>query len=259
MSREANSNSDTNAPVLQVEGVHSRLGGQWVHKGIDFSIGRGEVVALIGGSGTGKSVLLRECIGLTRPTRGRVRLFGKNICDLSRSNLNQVRSRYGVLFQEGALFSSLTVAENVAAPLIEHTHLPPKLRDEVVAMKIRLAGLSMDAADKRPSELSGGMKKRAALARALALEPELLFLDEPTSGLDPISAREFDHLLRVLCDSLGLTALMATHDLDTLWGMVDRVIVLHGGKVIADGPVNEVSELDHEWIRSYFSAHSGRR
>ena len=245
--------------VLQVEGVHTLLGGQWLHKGIDFSIGRGEVVALIGGSGTGKSVLLRECIGLSRPTRGRVRLFGKNICELSRANLNQVRGRYGVLFQEGALFSSLTVAENVAAPLVEHTLLPPRLRNEVVAMKIRLAGLPMDACDKRPSERSGGMKNRAALARALALEPELLFLDEPTSGLDPISAREFDHLLRVLCDSLGLTALMATHDLDTLWGMVDRVIVLYGGKVIADGPVREVAGLDHEWIRAYFSAHSGSR
>jgi phospholipid/cholesterol/gamma-HCH transport system ATP-binding protein len=246
-------------PVLQVEGLHTHLGDQWLHRGIDFSIGRGEVVALIGGSGTGKSVLLRQCIGLTRPSQGNVKLFGENICAMTRAQLNHVRSRYGVLFQEGALFSSLSVAENVAAPLIEHTDLPPKLRNELVAMKIRLAGLPMDAATKRPSELSGGMKKRAALARALALEPELLFLDEPTSGLDPISAREFDHLLRVLCDSLGLTALMATHDLDTLWGMVDRVIVLHGGKVIADGPVNQVAEIDHEWIRAYFSAHTDRR
>jgi len=245
--------------ILQVEGLHTHLGGQWLHKGLDFSIGRGEVVALIGGSGTGKSVLLRQCIGLTRPSQGSVKLFGENICALSREALNQVRSRYGVLFQEGALFSSLTVAENVAAPLNEHARLSPKLRDELVAMKIRLAGLPMDAAGKLPSALSGGMKKRAALARALALEPELLFLDEPTSGLDPISAREFDHLLRVLCDSLGLTALMATHDLDTLWGMVDRVIVLHGGKVIADGSVKEVAGLDHEWIRAYFSAHSEGR
>ncbi|MDP2787292.1 MAG: ATP-binding cassette domain-containing protein [Pseudomonadota bacterium] len=252
-------NPAPNDPVLEVKGLHTHLGDQWLHRGLDFSIGRGEVVALIGGSGTGKSVLLRECIGLVRPSQGHVRLFGKNICDLSHSHLNQVRSRFGVLFQEGALFSSLSVAENVAAPLIEHTSLPARLRDEVVAMKIRLAGLPMEAADKRPSELSGGMKKRAALARALALEPELLFLDEPTSGLDPISAREFDHLLRVLCDSLGLTALMATHDLDTLWGMVDRVIVLHGGRVIADGPVDVVAELDHEWIRKYFSAHSGKR
>jgi phospholipid/cholesterol/gamma-HCH transport system ATP-binding protein len=245
--------------ILQVAGLHTHLGDQWLHRGLNFSIGRGEVVALIGGSGTGKSVLLRHCIGLTRPSQGKVKLFGENICELSRERLNKVRSRYGVLFQEGALFSSLTVAQNVAAPLNEHARLPPRLRDELVAMKIRLAGLPMEAANKRPSELSGGMKKRAALARALALEPELLFLDEPTSGLDPISAREFDYLLRVLCDSLGLTALMATHDLDTLWGMVDRVIVLHAGKVIADGPVKEVAEIDHEWIRKYFSAHSGYR
>jgi phospholipid/cholesterol/gamma-HCH transport system ATP-binding protein len=245
-------------PVLQVQRLHTQMGGQWLHRGVDFSIRRGEVVALIGGSGTGKSVLLRECIGLQRPTSGRVRLFGHDLGGLSSSQLNQVRSRYGVLFQEGALFSSMTVAENVAAPLVEHTDLSPGLRNEVVNMKIRLAGLPMSAADKRPSELSGGMKKRAALARALALEPELLFLDEPTSGLDPISAREFDHLLRVLCDSLGLTALMATHDLDTLRGMVDRVIVLHDGKVIADGPVDQVAELDHDWIRNYFSAHTGR-
>lgn len=248
----------TPGAILQVDDLHTHLGGQWLHRGINFSVGRGEVVALIGGSGTGKSVLLRQCIGLTRPSQGHVRLFGEDICALSGDRLNQVRSRYGVLFQEGALFSSLSVAENVAAPLREHTRLPLKLRNELVAMKIRLAGLPMEAARKRPSELSGGMKKRAALARALALEPELLFLDEPTSGLDPISAREFDHLLRVLCDSLGLTAFMATHDLDTLWGMVDRVIVLHAGKVIADGPVHEVAELDHEWIRAYFSAHSGR-
>lgn len=249
----------TPGAILQVDDLHTHLGGQWLHRGINFSVGRGEVVALIGGSGTGKSVLLRQCIGLTRPSQGHVRLFGEDICALSGDRLNQVRSRYGVLFQEGALFSSLSVAENVAAPLQEHTRLPLKLRNELVAMKIRLAGLPMEAARKRPSELSGGMKKRAALARALALEPELLFLDEPTSGLDPISAREFDHLLRVLCDSLGLTAFMATHDLDTLWGMVDRVIVLHAGKVIADGPVHEVAELDHEWIRAYFSAHSGRK
>jgi phospholipid/cholesterol/gamma-HCH transport system ATP-binding protein len=241
-------------PVLVADRIHTRMGGHWLHRGVTFSIPRGEVVGLIGASGTGKSVLLRECIGLQRPHAGHLRLFGEDIWSLPLQRLNQVRRRFGVLFQEGALFSSLTVAENVAAPLKEHTTLPSRLRDELVAMKIRLAGLSMDAADKRPSELSGGMKKRAALARALVMEPELLFLDEPTSGLDPISAREFDHLLRVLCDSLGLTALIATHDLDSLWGMVDRVIVLYRGRVIADGPVDQVAATDHEWIRSYFAA-----
>ncbi len=243
--------------VLEADDIHTRMGGHWLHRGVKFSIPRGQVVGLIGASGTGKSVLLRECIGLLRPDGGRIRLFGEDIWAIPKLRLNQVRSRFGVLFQEGALFSSLTVAENVAAPLKEHTDLPAGLRDELVAMKIRLAGLPSDACGKRPSELSGGMKKRAALARALALEPELLFLDEPTSGLDPISAREFDHLLRVLCDSLGLTALIATHDLDSLWGMVDRVIVLFHGRVIADGPVEEVAAADHEWIRSYFSTRSG--
>jgi phospholipid/cholesterol/gamma-HCH transport system ATP-binding protein len=245
--------------VLEAERVYTRMGGHWLHNGVSFAVPRGEVVALIGASGSGKSVLLRECIGLTRPHAGHLRLFGEDIWAIQQKRLNGVRSRFGMLFQEGALFSSLTVAENVAVPLKEHTDLPARLRNELVAMKIRLAGLPMEAADKRPSELSGGMKKRAALARALALEPELLFLDEPTSGLDPISAREFDHLLRVLCDSLGLTALIATHDLDTLWGMVDRVIVLFHGHVIADGPVEQVAASEHEWIRSYFSAHSGER
>ncbi len=245
--------------ILVADRVRTRLGGHWLHRGVSFSIRPGEVVALIGASGTGKSVLLRECIGLHRPSGGHLRLFGEDVWALPARRLGEIRARYGVLFQEGALFSSLTVAENVAVPLREHAELPPRLRDEVVTMKIRLAGLPMEAAHKRPSELSGGMKKRAALARALALEPELLFLDEPTSGLDPISAREFDHLLRVLCDSLGLTALIATHDLDSLWGMVDRVIVLYAGEVIADGPVASVSALDHPWIQSYFAAHSGGR
>jgi phospholipid/cholesterol/gamma-HCH transport system ATP-binding protein len=251
--------ADAGPFVLQAEAIHTRMGGHWLHRGIDFGIPKGQVVALIGASGTGKSVLLRECIGLLRPDAGRVRLFGEDLWALSPARLNQVRSRFGVLFQEGALFSSLTVAENVAAPIQEHTDLPAKLRQALVAMKIRLVGLPSQACDKRPSELSGGMKKRAALARALALEPELLFLDEPTSGLDPISAREFDHLLRVLCDSLGLTALITTHDLDSLWGLVDRVIVLYQGKVIADGPVQQVAATDHEWIRSYFTARSGGR
>jgi phospholipid/cholesterol/gamma-HCH transport system ATP-binding protein len=240
--------------VLQAEGVRTRLGGEWLHDGVRFEVRRGEIVALIGGSGTGKTVLLRECIGLLRPTGGTIRLFGEDIWRLTGRQLNQVRQRFGVLFQEGALFSSLTVAQNVAAPLLEHTRLPRRLCDEVVALKISMAGLPSDAAGKRPSELSGGMKKRAALARALALEAELLFLDEPTSGLDPISAREFDRLVRVLSDSLGLTVLLTTHDVDMLWGVVDRVIVLHGGKVIADGPAAEVAAVEHEWIRSYFSS-----
>lgn len=241
--------------VLEVDGIHTRIGGQLLHDGVGFRVNKGEIVALIGGSGTGKTVLLRECIGLLRPQGGHIRLLGEDVWSLAPAAMNRLRRRFGVLFQEGALFSSLTVAENVAAPLREHAGLPERLRAEVVDLKIRLAGLPPEAAGKRPAELSGGMKKRAALARALALEPEMLFLDEPTSGLDPISARAFDNLLRTLCDSLGLTALLTTHDLDTLWGLVDRVVVLHDGKVIADGPVAEVARIEHDWIRAYFSPH----
>ncbi len=247
------------APLLQVEAVRTHLGGRWLHEGVDFVVRPGEIVALIGASGTGKTVLLRECIGLGRPTSGSIRLFGQDIGALDGDAMNAVRRRFGVLFQEGALFSSLDVARNVAVPLVETTDLPEHLRAAVVALKIRMVGLPADAAGKRPSELSGGMKKRAALARALALEPEMLFLDEPTSGLDPISAREFDNMLRTLRDSLGITVLMTTHDLDTLWGMVDRVIVLYAGKVVADGPVAEVARVDHPWVRSYFSAHAEGR
>lgn len=247
------------APLLEVDALRTRMGGRWLHDGVSFAVRPGQVVALIGGSGTGKTVLLRECIGLGRPASGAIRLFGEDICQMGSQSLDRVRRRFGVLFQEGALFSSLTVAENVAVPLVEQTRLPAWLRAQVVALKIRLAGLPADAAGKRPSELSGGMKKRAALARALALEPELLFLDEPTSGLDPISARDFDRLLRTLCDSLGITVLLTTHDLDTLWGMVDRIVVLHDGKVIADGPVAEVAGSEHPWIRDYFSAHAQGR
>ncbi len=247
------------APILEVENVVTELGGRRLHNGVGFTLQPGRITALIGGSGTGKTVLLRECIGLIRPAGGQIRLFGQDILSLGPRAMNRVRQRFGVLFQEGALFSSLNVADNVAVPLREHTPLSKALRDRVVAMKLALAGLPPEAATKMPSELSGGMKKRAALARALALEPELLFLDEPTSGLDPISAREFDTLLRTLCDSLGITVLMTTHDLDTLWGMVDRVIVLHAGQVIADGPVDEVARVDNDWIRTYFSAHAEGR
>lgn len=245
--------------VLEVDRIGTVLGGQRLHDGVSFRVRRGEIVALIGGSGTGKTVLLRQCIGLMRPQSGHIRLLGEDVWGLPPTGLDALRRRFGVLFQEGALFSSLSVAENVGAPLREHTRLPRALRDQVVDLKIRLAGLPPEAAAKRPAELSGGMKKRAALARALALEPEVLFLDEPTSGLDPISARAFDTLLRTLCDSLGLTALLTTHDLDTLWGLVDRVVVLHGGRVIADGPVAEVARVEHDWIRAYFSAHMKER
>lgn len=241
-------------PVLEIEGLVTRFGPQTVHEGVSFTVTRGEVVALIGASGTGKSVLLKEAIGLIRPTAGTVRLLGTEVWRAGPDELNALRRRFGVLFQDGALFSSLTVAENVAVPFREHTDLPAELVAPLVGFKLALVGLAPEAASKTPAQLSGGMRKRAALARALALEPQVLFLDEPTSGLDPVGARAFDHLLRVLADSLGLTVFLVTHDLDTLLSIVDRVIVLADGKVIADGPVEQVSKADDPWIRKYFSA-----
>jgi phospholipid/cholesterol/gamma-HCH transport system ATP-binding protein len=239
-------------PVIQVDSIVTRFGAQTVHDGVSFSVPRGQIAAVIGGSGSGKTVLLREIIGLQRPTSGTVRLLGTDVWSASEEELDALRRRFGMLFQDGALFSSLTVAQNVAIPLIEHARVPPHLLGPVVRLRIALAGLPLDASVKMPSELSGGMRKRAAVARALAMEPEVLFLDEPTSGLDPITARAFDRLLRFLCDDLGLTILLITHDLDTLLGIVDRTIVLADGKVIADGPVKDVMQVDDPWLQSYF-------
>jgi phospholipid/cholesterol/gamma-HCH transport system ATP-binding protein len=240
------------APILEVDSIVTRFGEQTVHNGVTFSVPRGQVVGIIGGSGSGKSVLVREIIGLLRPTSGSVKLLGTDVWSASEEELSALRRRFGMTFQDGALFSSLTVAQNVATPLVEHADVPPHLLGPLVRLRIALAGLPIEAASKMPSELSGGMRKRAAIARALALEPELLLLDEPTSGLDPITARAFDGLVRFLCDDLGLTILLVTHDLDTLLGIVDRAIVLAGGKVIADGPVKQVCQVDDPWLRSYF-------
>jgi phospholipid/cholesterol/gamma-HCH transport system ATP-binding protein len=225
-----------------------------VHDGVSFEVRRGEVLALIGGSGTGKSVLLKEIIGLQRPSAGRIELLGEEVCGASAGAMNALRRRFGVLFQDGALFSSLTVAENVAVPFRENTDLPIELIAPLVGLKIALAGLPPDAGAKSPAQLSGGMRKRAALARALALEPEILFLDEPTSGLDPVGAREFDRLVRLLADSLGLTVLVVTHDIDLLLSIADRAVALAHGKVIADGPVGAVREAPDPWLRDYFAA-----
>jgi phospholipid/cholesterol/gamma-HCH transport system ATP-binding protein len=240
--------------VLQVDGITTRFGSAAIHDGVSFGVRRGQVVALIGGSGTGKSVLVKEIIGLLRPTAGTVRLLDTDVWNCGVEELSALRRRFGMLFQDGALFSSLTVAENIAVPFREHSDLPDDLIPPLVGFKLSLVGLSPETGAKMPAELSGGMRKRVALARALALEPEILFLDEPTSGLDPISARAFDHLVRVLSDSLGLTVFIVTHDLDTLLSIIDRVIVLSGGKVIADGTVDEVTRSDDSWIRDYFSA-----
>jgi phospholipid/cholesterol/gamma-HCH transport system ATP-binding protein len=240
-------------PAVRVQDVVTRFGAQVVHAGVGFTVPRGEVVALIGGSGSGKSVLLREIIGLLRPTSGRIELLGTSVWDCRPDELNALRRRFGMLFQDGALFSSLTVAQNVAVPFREHTTLDLDVIAPLVSFKIALVGLPPDAGAKTPAQLSGGMRKRAALARALALEPEILFLDEPTSGLDPVGAREFQRLLRVLADGLGLTVLVVTHDLDLLTSIVDRAVVLAAGKVIAEGPVDRVRAVDHPWLRSYFA------
>jgi phospholipid/cholesterol/gamma-HCH transport system ATP-binding protein len=245
--------------VIDVAGVSTTLGGHAIHRGLDLSVARGEVVALIGGSGTGKSVLLREIIGLLRPQSGRIRLFGESVWEATPRQMDALRRRFGVLFQDGALFSSLTVEDNVATPLFEHTTLPRATCRRLAQLKLGLAGLPADVGRKRPSELSGGMRKRVALARALALDPELLFLDEPTSGLDPISARAFDQLIRVLADSLGLTVFLVTHDLDTLFSIIDRVIVLSGGRVLGSGTLDELKRIDDPWLRDYFAARSPER
>jgi phospholipid/cholesterol/gamma-HCH transport system ATP-binding protein len=239
--------------VIEVRGVVTRFGDQTVHDGVSFDVKRGTLVALIGGSGSGKSVLLREIIGLQRPTSGTIRLLGADVWSSTSGQMDAVRRRFGMMFQDGALFSSLTVAQNVAVPLIEHAAVPPDLMQPLIRLRLAQAGLGPDAAEKMPSELSGGMRKRAAIARALALEPEVLFLDEPTSGLDPTTARGFDGLVRSLVDDLGITVFLVTHDLDTLLTVVDRIIVLARGAVLADGTVREILAVDDAWIRSYFS------
>lgn len=241
-------------PVIDVRDVSITLGGHSIHRGLSLSVARGEVVALIGGSGSGKSVLLREIIGLLKPDAGHIELFGQSVVESTPGQMNTLRRRFGVLFQDGALFSSLNAEDNVATPLFEHTRLAHGTCRQLARLKLDMAGLEPDVAKKRPSELSGGMRKRVALARALALDPELLFLDEPTSGLDPISGRAFDALIRLLADSLGLTVFLVTHDLDTLFSIVDRVIVLSEGRVLGSGTLAELKHIDDPWLRDYFSA-----
>ena len=240
-------------PVIAVEHVATRFGAQTVHRDVNFAIQRGSLTAVIGGSGTGKSVLLREIIGLQRPTEGKVSVLGTDMWSSSAAEIASVRRRFGVMFQDGALFSSLTVAQNVAVPLIEQHGLPAELMDPLIRLRLAQAELPPGTGAKMPSELSGGMRKRAAIARALALEREILFLDEPTSGLDPITARGFDRMVRSLVDDLGVTVFMVTHDLDSLLTVVDRLIVLAEGRVLADGPVAQVATRDEPWIKSYFS------
>lgn len=244
--------------VVQVRGLRNQFGTHVVHDGLDLDIRRGEVLGVVGGSGTGKSVLLRSIVGLLRPKAGSVTVLGQDLMTLSTTARSQVERRFGVLFQRGALFSSMTVAENVALPLIEHAGLSAADADRLARLKIALAGLPALAGDLYPESLSGGMVKRAALARALALDPEILFLDEPTAGLDPIGAAAFDQLILTLRDALGLSVFLITHDLDTLYTICDRVAVLSQKRVLLADTIEVVSEADDEWIQSYFHGPRGR-
>lgn len=250
---------DLAAPPIEVHGLVSRFGDHVVHEGLDLVVPRGQVVGVVGGSGSGKSVLLNTIIGLKPPDAGQVRIFGQDIRLARRRTWAAIERRWGVLFQSGALWSNLTVRENVGAPMIEHTDMNRDEIDQLADLKIALVGLPPSAALLKPAELSGGMVKRAGLARALALDPELLFLDEPTSGLDPISASGFDTLLQELSDSLRLTVFMITHDLDSLYKITDQVAVIADKRVVAMAPVHELDRSDHPWIKAYFHGDRGRR
>lgn len=250
--------ADTGEVVIRVRGLTNRFGTQTVHDDLDLEVMRGEIIGVIGGSGTGKSVLLRSIVGLNKPVKGEIEVFGEKLNELSRAERLGIERRWGVMFQDGALFSTLTVRENVMAPMVEHTRIPRLLMRELADLKIRMAGLDLDAAAKAPADLSGGMRKRVALARALALDPDLVFLDEPTAGLDPIGAQKFDELVHSLSRALGLTVFLVTHDLDTLVAICDRIAVLSDGKVLAVGPLAEVRKNPHPWIQEYFSGPRGR-
>ena len=245
--------------VISVHGLKNGFGDQLVHDDLNLEVRRGEILGVVGGSGTGKSVLMRSIIGLQRPEAGEITVFGESMIGRDEEHAKHIRRRWGVLFQGGALFSTLTVAENVQVPIKEfYAGIDQELLDEIAAYKIVMVGLPADSGPKYPAELSGGMKKRAGIARALALDPELLFLDEPTAGLDPIGAAAFDQLIKDLSKRLGLTVFLITHDLDTLHAICDRVAVLADRKVIAVGTIPELLALDHEWIQEYFRGPRGR-
>lgn len=245
--------------VIRVRGLRNAFGEQVVHDNLDLDVRRGEILGVVGGSGTGKSVLMRSIIGLQRPSAGRITVFGEETTGPEEDAALDLRKRWGVLFQGGALFSTLTVTENVQVPLHEfYPALTPDQLERIAAYKVVMAGLPANAAPKFPAELSGGMRKRAGLARALSLDPELLFLDEPTAGLDPIGAAAFDELILSLQRTLGLTVFLITHDLDTLHAICDRVAVLADRRVIAVGTIAELMALDHPWIQEYFNGPRGR-
>ena len=244
--------------VIKVRDLVVGFGDKLVMQGLDLDVYRGEVLGFVGGSGTGKSVLTRTILALNRKRSGLIEIFGADLDFLSPREYAAIERRIGVMFQKGALFSGLTVKQNVQVPMREHLRLSPRLSEELAMLKIELAGLDLDAANKYPSELSGGMIKRAALARALALDPELVFLDEPTSGLDPIGAAEFDELIATMQRTLGLTVFMVTHDLDSLYSICDRIAALADGKVVAEGPISTMLASGHPWVHAYFHGKRAR-
>jgi len=245
-------------PAIVVSDLVTRFGDRLIHDGISLSIRHGEIYGLLGGSGAGKSTLLKEMIMLLRPDAGEIRILDHNLSSISRADASMLRQHWGVLFQGGALYSSLTVADNIGIKLKEYTGLPEKLIREIVQVKINMVGLPPATAELYPAQLSGGMVKRAALARALAMDPMLLFLDEPTSGLDPVGAEAFYHLILELRDILDLTIVMVTHDLDSIWTIVDRLSVLGDKKIVAEGALNDVIKSEHPIIREFFGGSRGR-
>ncbi|WP_120496868.1 ABC transporter ATP-binding protein [Kiloniella sp. EL199] len=243
--------------VISLRDIRNQFGDQVLHNHLNLDIRKGEVIGIVGGSGTGKSVLMRTIVGLNQKAAGTIKILGQDVDRISQAELSTLRQRMGVLFQDGALFSSLTVSQNIEAVINEHTKLPAQFVREIAALKIALAGLPVEAGDKYPSELSGGMRKRAGIARALALDPDILFLDEPTAGLDPIGAAQFDALIAKLQDTLGLTVVMITHDLDSLHAICNRIGVLLDKKIKV-GTINELTKETDLWIKEYFGGPRGR-
>lgn len=249
----------SNPAVIEITNLRNKLGGQWVHDGVNLTVNKGEIIGIVGGSGSGKTTLLRSVLMLLTPTSGQIKVFNTDIFNCSVAESLKIRHRWGVLFQHNALFSSLTVQENIQFPLRLFTKLPISMQEQIALLKIAMSGLPTDSAIKYPGELSGGMQKRAGLARAIALDPELLFLDEPTSGLDPQSASVLDELILELRNGLGLTVVIVTHDLDTLSKVTDRVAFLGEGKVLAALPLAELVKVPHPLIQAFFSGYRGER
>ena len=240
-------------PIIEISGLKNYLGNQWVHTDVNLTVNKGEIFAIIGGSGSGKTTVLRTLLMLLKPTAGSIRIFGQDIATLDEQGANALRRRWGMLFQHSALFSAMTVLENIMFPMHELATLDPAFMKKLAMLKLALVGLPNEASEKFPSQLSGGMQRRAAAARAIAMDPELLFLDEPTSGLDPLSAKQFDHLILFLRDALNLTIVIVSHDIDSLKRTTDRVAFLGGGEVLSVQPINELMKNSHPLIADYFS------